>query len=134
MIKGKDKTSLRITVDKGLYSHYLLSNIRIVDTLRSLNQTNSLLEISYENDILPGLDYCKKLYEFLELDYMEPAWVNSKKVAPSPREFITNYDRMKLLEKKISESQRPLFSLRYFIYSFMKVVYDKTINLINRST
>ena len=133
-VKEKIKSPLSITVDKGMYSHYFLSNIQIIDILRGLKQTNRFLEISYEKDILPSLDYCNKLYEFLELEHMEPTWVDSKKVALPPREFISNYDKIKIAEKLILENQQTLFSLRYFFYSFLKVVFQKIIKLSRRYT
>ncbi len=131
---GKVKKPLNITIEKGMYSDYLLFNIKIIEILRSLKQTNRFLEISYEKDILPSLNYYNKLYEFLELDQIEPTWVNSKKVAPSPREFITNYDKLKVIEKTIIENQQPFFTLRYSFYTFLKFVYKKIIKLIMRTT
>ena len=132
--KEKDKSLfIDITVDRGRYSHYLLSNIKIINTLRGLKQTNNFLEISYEKDILNGQNYCNKLYDFLHLDHIEPTWLNSKKVAPSPREFITNYDEIKLAEKAIITNQHPLFSLRYLFYKFLRAIYRRISQLFQKS-
>ena len=121
--KEKNKSSLTVTIDKGRYSHYLLSNIKIIDTLRCLKETNNFLEISYEKDICHIRVCCNKLYDFLRLDHIEPVWLNSKKVAPAPHEFITNYDKLKCAEEAIMETKRPLFTLRYSIYSLLRSIY-----------
>ncbi len=120
----------RITVDKGMYSHYFLANMKIIEILRGLKQTNDFLEISYEKDILPGLDYSHKLYDFIGLDYIEPTWVDSKKVAPSPGDFIKNYDELKGDEKLISENKKPTLSLKYITHSFLKFIFHKALTLM----
>lgn len=132
--KEKIKKPISVTIEKGMYSDYLLFNLKIIEILRGLKQTNRFLEISYEKDILPGLNYYKKLYNFLDLNQIEPTWVSSKKVAPSPREFISNYDKIKKIEETIIENQKPIFTLRYSIRSFLKSVYQKIIKLVIRST
>ncbi|WP_319548771.1 sulfotransferase [Desulfogranum marinum] len=128
-IKENNRPSSSITVDKGRYSQYLLTNIEIVETLQSLKETNNFLEISYEKDILTGQDYCAKLYNFLQLDPIEPAWLNSKKVAPPPNKYISNYDSIKLAEETIKEKRQPLFTLRYFLYKLLRVIYRRTSQL-----
>ena len=128
--KENKKSPSSITIDHGRYSQYLLSNIEIVDLLRSLKQTNNFLEISYEKDILIGQEYCKKLYDFLELDYIKPTWLNSNKVAPPPNKYIANYDKLKLAEKEIKEKKRPLFSLRYLLYKLVRATYKRTCLLL----
>lgn len=128
--KEINKSPSSITVDKGRYSQYLLSNIKIIDTLRSLKQTNNFLEISYEKDILSGQNYCTKIYDFLQLDPIEPTWLNSKKVAPPPNKYIANYDTIKLAEKEIKVKQRPLFSLRYLLYKLLRATYKRACLLL----
>ncbi|WP_124705608.1 sulfotransferase [Sulfuriferula multivorans] len=119
-IKTDSKTLKKINIDKGSYSRYFLENIEIINILRSLRETNKYLEISYEQDILPSLDYCSKLYEFLELDYVEPTWVNSKKVAPLPKEFVSNYENIKAIEPALLENIKELFSFRYYFKCYLK--------------
>ncbi len=129
-VKSKARSPTKISIDKGIYSHYLLTNIKIIEVLRSLRQTNDFLEVSYEKDILPGLGYSHKLYEFIELDYVEPTWVNSKKVAPAPGDFIKNYDDLKRIEQSILKKKKPLSSLKYMIDRFLRFVFHKVITLI----
>ena len=104
----KSKAPLTVTIEKDSYSRYLLENVEIIEILRSLKQTNSFQEISYEKNILLGLDYCEVLYNFLDLEHIEPTWVTSEKVAPNPKGFITNYDSIKQIEERVLETRNPI--------------------------
>jgi hypothetical protein len=119
-IKSDSKNLKKINIDKYYYSHYFIENIEIISILRNLRQTNRYLEISYEKDILPGLNYCYKLYDFLELDYIEPTWVNSDKVAPLPKDFVHNYEKIKAIESDLLKNKKALFGFSYLFKFYLK--------------
>ena len=107
-IKSKDNPGMQLKVDIAEYSWYFLRNMEIIQTLRSLKETHECIEVSYEEDIMQNPIFHNKLYEFLDLQMVEPVWLNSQKVAPEPEEFISNYDAVKKMEPTLLETGRPI--------------------------
>jgi hypothetical protein len=49
--------SYKLIVDPIKYSQYYVDQLRLIEEMRSLGDTNPYLEISYEGDIAQGLGY-----------------------------------------------------------------------------
>lgn len=64
-----------------------------VQRFRTLHDTHEVLELSYEDDVCGGGAH-ERLFEFLELEQVSPAWVHLKKLNPDARSYIKNYDRL----------------------------------------
>ena len=91
--QGNNAKSLRI--GKWLFERYVLVVLQTYDKLRTLKATNPVLEIGYEDFSADNDKTYRELLGFLGLHYVEPAWLASKKVLPSPDSYIDNYYDMK---------------------------------------
>ena len=101
-------SNFRLRIDPAEYSQYYLKNIQIIAQIRKLKESNNYLEISYEEDILKGVDYALKVFDYLNLPYVEPNWFNSKKVAPPVEDYVVNHDDIRKVEKKVQDSMTPI--------------------------
>jgi len=97
--KSKKDIKTLISINKYLFMKYLLDCFWFIDNMRDLKKTHDVLEFSYEEDIING-EY-KKLFDFLELDYVEINWLTAKKVAPKPEDYIKNYKSLTNLSRKL---------------------------------
>ena len=84
--------------------------MEIIETLRSLKKTHDCLEISYEEDVIKNPLFHNRLYDFLDLQKMDPSWLDSQKVAPEPWEFISNYESVKEIEPTLLETGQTIES------------------------
>ena len=98
----ENRHTAKIKINKWRFTAYVLNVFRVYDELLELKKTHDLLEIYYE-DIQTSYG---KMFEFLNVQPMEPKWLRSKKVMPPPNEYIINYTRMKQLLDKLEELHR----------------------------
>lgn len=106
-IKPRSAAPVRFRIDQAEYNHYLFANLEMIERLRALKLTHDCLEINYEQDILHGLSNLnEKLFRFLQVDPVEPTWLNSHKVSPPPQDYILNYERLKTAEREWLEHKR----------------------------
>ncbi|MGC6489083.1 MAG: hypothetical protein ACON4Z_15655 [Planctomycetota bacterium] len=64
-----------------------------VTRLRALEQTHEVLEVSYEDDVCTGRAH-RRLFEFLELEPVDPTWVHLQKLNPDASRYIRNHAQL----------------------------------------
>jgi hypothetical protein len=108
-VTGSEKAgSYKLFVDPIMYSQYYVDQLRLIEEIRSLSNTNPYLEISYEGDIAKGLGYSQKLFDFLSIPYVYPSWFDSRKISRPVEEYVTNHLQIRELEKELQVSKCPL--------------------------
>lgn len=76
-----------------LFRRYAQMARATVQRFRTLAASHDFLELSYEDDICTGKAH-SRLFEFLELEQVEPSWVKLQKLNPDARSYISNYDKL----------------------------------------
>lgn len=85
-------------IDTQAFFSYSKKVFSIRHQLKQLKHTHPYFEFSYEEDVVSGR--FQKLFEFIGVKPVEPTWLKSRKVAPPPAEYITNYETLCKLAMK----------------------------------
>lgn len=93
--QGAQNTESQSTLPGEEFSKYARTMLRTANQIRSLNDTHSFYEMSYEGEIEQG--NWEGLYRFLGLDVCEPTWLRMSKVSPPARDYVANYDELQRL-------------------------------------
>lgn len=101
----------RIRINKWYFIAYVLSILRLYETLRQLKQTHDVLELCYEGLLTDPKRFYDSLFSFLGLSKMTPTWLDSKKVMPPPIEYIENYRAMQRLQDDLNRGTVPEYVL-----------------------
>lgn len=64
-----------------------------VQRFRRLRETHDVLELHYEDDVCGGSAH-ERLFDFLGLEQISPAWVHLQKLNPEPQSYIRNHARL----------------------------------------
>jgi len=97
-----------------------------MNILKVLKETHEVIEFNFEHNILNGtIDNYLTLFDFLGLPLIRVNWLKSKKVSPSPRDYIYEYDYyLDLMNKIINLKQNDCSNK--IIYNHLK---DKSIKI-----
>ncbi len=91
-----------INIKKRSFGFYLKQCFWINEIIPSLEKTHEVLRFSYEDDILKSS--FGKLFDFLDVQNINPHWIDSEKVAPDPEKYIERYEkRFTLFKRKQSK-------------------------------
>jgi hypothetical protein len=98
---GETQTSKR-TLDPHRFVSYVLDIHDVNASLRRLRETHDTLTVEYESDILNGqLRTNERLFSLVGVQPKEATWLNLRKVSPAPEAYISNYDNLRGLQRKI---------------------------------
>ncbi|MEB3355883.1 MAG: sulfotransferase [Synechococcales bacterium] len=91
-VDKKSQNHVKVNIPLKDFLEYACTCHKIKSEIAKLNKTHQVYHLSYERDILANNSRAyAKVFEFLGLPPVEITWVNSKKVAPPPGEYILNY-------------------------------------------
>ncbi|NNG00362.1 MAG: hypothetical protein HKM93_13330 [Desulfobacteraceae bacterium] len=129
--KGYERRKVKqLRISKWRLTSFALNVRKMYDVLRELKKTHDLLEIQYE-DLLenPGRFY-STLFNFLNLPAMEPIWIESKKVLPSPENYIKNYHELKKRQAEIENGDLPEYVIYFsrlmgYLYWILRTIMPK---------
>jgi len=101
----KHPSTSQIKLNKRLFKNYIERSILKLNELKTLSNSHDLLEVEYEKCLLAknGPDF-STIFNFLNLPNLEATWLNCNKVAPPPKEYIRNYEKMKILFNEYRQS------------------------------
>lgn len=98
---GETQTSKR-TLDPHRFVSYVLDIHDVNVSPRRLRETDDTLTVEYESDILNGqLRTNERLFSLVGVQPKEATWLNLRKVSPAPGAYISNYDNLCGLQRKI---------------------------------
>ena len=102
---GKQKNQ-RVRISKGDFKKYIIRTSGKLSALRQLKKTHEVLEFNFEEQLL----YSKNpdfspLFRFLDIPDLSVTWLDSKKVAPPPEDYIVNYEKMNQFCTEILQSE-----------------------------
>lgn len=104
-----DKNNKRIRLDPVVFSQSVLRYNQIISEIRKMTTTMDVLEISYEDEILPGdFSFYPRICEFLKLNEVVPTWLKMKKQAKAPEEYVENYKELRRIEEHTIRTQTAL--------------------------
>lgn len=111
--RGKDgkpwqpRAAARISINPLLFRLYAMRVHETLQELERLHATHPVHVLDYE-------DYCRDpdagyraMLRFLELPYIEPSWVFSRKVSPPPQTYIRNYAELSALADSVRAGGKP---------------------------
>lgn len=104
----------KLKINKWRFTSYAINIYKIYDVLKELEKTHDVLKINYEDLIANSSLFCNRLFNFLNLKTLEPKWIESKKVMPSPETYIKNYNK---LTKILAKIESGTLSLRAIFYA-----------------
>ena len=114
----------KVKINKWRFIAYAHNVHRMYNELSKLKQTHYVLEVCYE-DLLSGeSEFFGKIFRFLGVPQIDPAWLSSKKVLPPPQDYITNYAVLKTSLQQYENGTMPkhvLFAARAMNHFFWRV-------------
>lgn len=125
----KGQNAKKLKINKLLFKRYVLVVLATYDELRKLARTNQILEISYEKFNQNKDSVYGDILNFLDLPYIEPSWLSSKKVLPSPENYISNY---KEIEMVLQETKREYENSRITLITDIGLkIYTRLYNMLD---
>ncbi len=96
----------KVKLSKREFGKYVKRSIAKLKELRALKNTHDVLEFNFEEQLLSaeGPDF-SPLFKFLEISDLKVTWLDSKKVAPPPEDYILNYEKMNKFCDEILQSE-----------------------------
>ena len=125
---AKSNIQINFKIPQGTFKRYYLRELEIESILDQL--IHPVIEVNYENDINNQNDK-SKLLEKIGINKITPDWINTKKVAPNPEQYIKNYKKLaKYREKLNSMYHQGMLPIDYKIYLRLKnIKSDQLVNM-----
>lgn len=93
--EGQKRTEAgKIELPVAAFDRYAKDCRRAVAQLRTLARTHEVLDFGYETHI-DGEFRHDVLFDFIGVPRVDVTWMRMEKLAPPPRDFITNYDALR---------------------------------------
>ena len=115
--KFGDTRVRRIKINKFNFIAYALLVFETNKKLKELSATHDTLEVHYEDLLEDSQEVYKNIFEFLNIQRLNPTWIESRKVLPMPEEYIKNYANMKSLLERLEKGTIP-----YYIIFVSKII------------
>jgi hypothetical protein len=88
----------KLTLSTQKFSAYLKMATEVEQQLHRLHESHAVCEFSYEQDLLPNDPRrAHRLFEFLDLEGMDPTWMRLTKTAPPLEDFVANVDELRAI-------------------------------------
>lgn len=102
---GKEK----VKISKWRFKKYIYNTLAKLNELRELKKTHAFVEFNFEKQLLtPESPDFSPLFKFIDIPDLKVTWLNSKKVAPPPEDYIVNYETMKRYCDEILQHEKAL--------------------------
>jgi hypothetical protein len=86
----------KIRIGIGKFRSYVNSALAIDEAILSLHDSHDVEVVDFERDIAGDSAGCwRRLFEFLELDAIQPTWTRSSKVAPPVDDYVEDADSLR---------------------------------------
>jgi len=102
----------RIRISRWRLIHFHERICKLHGVLDRLETSHAVLKIDYEDLLSSPDEQYRNIYRFLNLPLAEPTWLVSRKVLPSPEEYITNYARLTSLLEDLEKGRVPAHLIR----------------------